>query len=106
MDLNEALSWVIDHKCSRETFRIGNQKPVDTLRILKTLGENRIKILSGMNPDKLRSVYRMDPLPNLENPQKTLRAYLDNFLTEKPEALIYVLKDAGLYVVIDNNGKD
>jgi len=106
MDLNEALSWVIDHKCSRETFRIGNQKPVDTLRILKTLGENRIKILSGMNPDKLRSVYRMDPLPNLENPQETLRAYLDKFLTEKPEALIYILKDAGLYVVIDNNGKD
>jgi len=104
MDLDEALSWVIDHKCSQETFRIGNQKPVDTLRILKTLGENRIKILSGMNPDELRRVYRMDPLPNLESPQETLRRYLDKFLTEKPEALIYVLKDPGLYVVIGENG--
>ncbi len=104
MDLDEALSWVIDHKCSRETFRIGNQKPVDTLRILKTLGENRIKILSGMDPDELRRVYRMDPLPNLESPQETLRSYLDKFLTEKPQALIYVLKDAGLYIVTGENG--
>jgi len=48
----------------------------------------------------------MDPLPNLENPQETLRDYLDKFLTEKPEALIYVLKDSGLYVVTDNNSKD
>jgi len=104
MDLDEALSWVIDNKCSRETFRIGNQKPVDTLRILKTLGENRIKILSGMDPDELRQVYRMDPLPNLESHQETLRVYLDKFLTEKPEALIYVLKDAGLYIVIEENG--
>jgi len=59
-----------------------------------------------MNPDELRRVYRMDPLPNLENPQETLRDYLDKFLTEKPEALIYVLKDSGLFVVTDNNSKD
>ncbi|NOQ39159.1 MAG: hypothetical protein GQ562_02495, partial [Anaerolineales bacterium] len=78
--------------------------PVDTLRILKTLGENRIKILSGMDPDELRQVFRMDPLPNLGSPQETLRVYLDKFLTEKPEALIYVLKDAGLYIVIEENG--
>jgi hypothetical protein len=76
---------------------------VDTLRILKTLGENRIKILSGMNPDEIRRVYRMDPLPNLESPQETLRRYLDKFLTEKPEALIYVLKDPGLFIVIGEN---
>ena len=104
MELDEALSWVIDHKCSRETFRIGNQKPVDTLRMLKTMGENRIKILSVMDPDELRQIYRMDPLPNLGSPQEILRVYLDKFLTEKPEALIYVLKDAGLYVVIGENG--
>ena len=104
MGLDEALSWVIDHKCSRETFRIGNQKPVDTLRILKTLGENRIKILSGMDPDELRQIYRMDPLPKMESPLETLRVYLDKFLTEQPEALIYVLTDAGLYIVIEENG--
>jgi hypothetical protein len=98
MELEEALSWVIDHKCNRETFRIGNQKPVDTLRILKSLGEN------GMDPDELRRVYRMDPLPYRENLQETLRVYLDKFLTEKPEALIYVLKDPGLYVVTGENG--
>jgi len=104
MGLDEALSWVIDHKCSRETFRIGNQKPVDTLRILKTLGENRIKILSGMDPDELRQVYRLDPLPKMESPLETLRVYLDKFLTDQPEALIYVLKDPGLFIVIGENG--
>ncbi|MCK4801979.1 MAG: hypothetical protein KAS84_08300, partial [Anaerolineales bacterium] len=87
------------NKCSRETFRIGNQKPVDSLRILKTLGENRIKILSEMDPDELRQIYRLDPLPDQGNPRDTLRNYLDQFLTENPEALIYVLKDAGLYVI-------
>ncbi len=57
-----------------------------------------------MDPDELRQIYRMDPLPNLGSPQEILRVYLDKFLTEKPEALIYVLKDAGLYVVIGENG--
>ena len=99
MELDEALSWVIDNKCSQETFRIGNQKPVDTIRILKSLGENRIKILSEMDPGELRQIYRLDPLPDQGNPRDTLMNYLDKFLTENPEALIYVLKDAGLYVV-------
>lgn len=105
MGLDEALSWVIDHKCNRETFRIGNQKPVDTLRMLKTLGENRIKILSEMDPNELRQVYRIDPLPNLGSPQEALRVYLDKFLTEKPEALIYVMKDAGLYVIPEDDSR-
>ncbi|MCJ7717275.1 MAG: lactate racemase domain-containing protein [Anaerolineales bacterium] len=103
LELDEALAWVIANKCDQDTFRIGNQKPVDTLRILKTLGENNIKILCEMNPDELRQVYRMDPLPEQESPQETLRAYLDHFLSEKPDAVIYIMKDAGLYVIPENS---
>jgi nickel-dependent lactate racemase len=99
LDLEQALHWVIDNKCNPDTFRIGNQKPVDTLRILKTLGEKRIKILSEMDPDELRHTYRLDPLPDQGSPQETLRSFLDQFLTEKPEALVYLLRDSGLYVV-------
>jgi nickel-dependent lactate racemase len=102
MDVDQALGWVIENKCSRETFRIGNQKPVDTLRILKSLGHKKIKILSEMDPDELERVYRLDPLPITESIQASLRDFLDDFLDEKPNALVYLLQNAGLYVVPDN----
>ena len=98
MDLERAMAWVIANKCSVETFRIGNQKPVDTLRILKSLGEGHIKILSEMDPEVLRKVYRLEPLPKKSSPRESLRAYLEEFTSQKPDALIYVLNDAGLYI--------
>jgi nickel-dependent lactate racemase len=99
MDLNQALEWVINNKCSLDTFRIGNQKPVDTLRILKSLGKDKIKILSEMDPGELKEVYRLDPLPDKGSIQESMRDFLDGFLNTKPNALIYLLRDAGLYVV-------
>jgi len=102
MDLDQAMEWIINHKCSLETFRIGNQKPVDTLRILKSLGTDKIKILSEMDPGELKDVYRLDPLPDKGSPQETLRDFLDKFLEDKPDALIYLLRNAGLYVVPEN----
>ena len=98
MDLERAMAWVINNKCSVETFRIGNQKPIDTLRILKSLGEGKIKILSEMDPEVLRKVYRLEPLPKKSSPRESLRAYLEEFTRRQPDALIYVLNDAGLYI--------
>ena len=99
MSLDQAINWVIENKCSRNTFKIGNQKPVDTLRMLKTLGENKIRILSELDQEELRRVFRLDPIPHQGSPQETLRSYFDQYLEENPEALIYVMHDAGLYVV-------
>jgi len=99
MDLDSALNWVIDNTCSRETFRIGNQKPVDILRMLKSLGENQIKILSDMDPDVLLEIYRIAAIPDLGSPEESLKGFVSRFLDDKPDALIYVMKDAGLYVV-------
>ena len=99
MDLEHALGWVLSNKCSRENFRIGNQKPVDTIRILRSLGEGQIKILSEMDPKELCEVYRLDPIPDKGSPQESLRAFLDGYLSKNPAALVYVMKDAGLYVV-------
>jgi hypothetical protein len=99
LDLDESLAWVLANKCNQDTFRIGNQKPVDTLRILKTLGENNIKILSEMDPEELKRVYRLDPLSKQESSLETLRTYLNQFLSEKPDAVIYIMKDASLYVI-------
>jgi hypothetical protein len=99
MALDPALSWVIDNTCSRDTFRIGNQKPVDVLRMLKSLGEDHIKILSEMDRDILSKTYRLDPIPDLGSAEESLRGYVSWYLAEKPDALIYVLQDSGLYIV-------
>ena len=99
LDLDQALSWVIDNKCNRETFRIGNQKPVDSIRILRSLGENQIKILSDMDADELKRVYRLEALEDYGSPQEDLRQFLNKFFIKKPDALIYILKDSGLYIV-------
>lgn len=103
MDLDQAMEWIINNKCSLETFRIGNQKPVDTLRILKSLGTDKIKILSAMDPEELKQVYRLDPLPDKGSPQESLRDFLEKFLDDQPDALIYLIQNAGLYVVPDRN---
>jgi len=102
MDLDSALDWVIDNTCSKDTFRIGNQKPVDILRILKSLGENQIKILSKMDPNDLSRIYRIDALPDLGSPEESLRGFVSQFLSEQPDALVYVLQDAGLYIIPDD----
>jgi len=102
MELDQALEWIINNKCSLDTFRIGNQKPVDTLRILKTLGTDKIKILSEMDPEELKETYRLDPLPDKGSIQKSLQSFLEGYLQEKPDALIYLVRDAGLYVVPEN----
>ncbi len=101
LPVGQALEWVIDHKCSVETFRIGNQKPVDILRILKSLGNGGVKILSEMDPERLRNVYRYDSLPGADHPAQAFGSYLDRYLEENPQALIYVLKDPGLYIIPD-----
>ncbi len=102
MELDQALEWIINNKCSLDTFRIGNQKPVDTLRMLKSLGTGRIKILSEMDPRELKEIYRLDPLPDKGSIQESLRSFLGDFLEKKPDALIYLLRSAGLYVVPEN----
>jgi nickel-dependent lactate racemase len=99
MDLEQALDWVLKNKCSQDSFRIGNQKPIDTIRILRSLGANKIKILSEMDPKELRETFRLDPIPDKGSPLESLRSFLDGFLSENPAALVYVMKDAGLYVV-------
>jgi len=99
--VDEALKWVINNKCSVDTFKIGNQKPVDLFRIIKTLRpEGKVNLLSEMDPDELKDVYRIQSVPNPnDDPQQALRNFLDNFFEENPDTLVYVLRDAGLYVV-------
>ena len=98
MSLDDALRWVIDNKCSETTFRIGNQKPVDLLRILKN---TRIDMITEMDPRVLKEIYRINHIESVDSMQQTLRRYVRDFLSEKKSALIYVMADAGISVVPD-----
>ncbi|MHA1303929.1 MAG: lactate racemase domain-containing protein [Candidatus Heimdallarchaeaceae archaeon] len=99
MSLQEALEYVLDNYCSEETFRIGNQKPVDLLRIVKTVGEGNLKIITDM-PEEEVKIYRMVPLKKpSEEPLDVLRKEVKDYMEKNPEASIYIMDDPGLYVV-------
>ncbi|HUU78636.1 MAG TPA: lactate racemase domain-containing protein [candidate division Zixibacteria bacterium] len=95
-NLDEALEWVVANKCSEETFKIGNQKPVDLLRILK---ENQIDMITEMNHKELKDTFRINGIEIKGSVQETLRNYLSDFLKNNPNALIYIMSDAGIYVI-------
>ncbi len=95
MNLEDALKWVVENKCSEETFRIGNQKPVDLLRILM---DNQIDMITEMDHKELNETFRINTVEIKGNLQETLRAYVDDFLKTNPDSLIYIMADAGIYV--------
>lgn len=95
MDLDTALTWVVENKCSEETFRIGNQKPVDLLRILK---DNQIDMITEMDHKELKETFRINPIEIKGTVQETIRNYVASFLKAKPEGSIYIMADAGNFV--------
>jgi hypothetical protein len=95
MDLDEALTWVVANKCSEETFKIGNQKPVDLLRILK---DNQIDMITEMDHKELKETFRINPIEIKGTVKETLQNYVNAFLAEKPEGTIYIMADAGNFV--------
>ncbi|TFG34627.1 DUF2088 domain-containing protein [Candidatus Thorarchaeota archaeon] len=104
LEVQDALKFVIETYCSEKTFKIGNQKPPDLFRILLDVTEGNIKIISGLDPDQLRSVYRMEGCkPNHPREvQKILRDIVMRFLKENPNPRVYVLDDPGLLVTVKN----
>jgi nickel-dependent lactate racemase len=104
MEVQDALKFVIQTYGSEKTFKIGNQKPPDLFRILLDVAEGNIKLISSLDPDEVRRVYRMEGCKP-ENPQaiqKLLRETVARFLKENPEPRIYVLEDAGLLINVKN----
>ncbi|NHJ48348.1 MAG: DUF2088 domain-containing protein [Asgard group archaeon] len=95
MTLEKALTWVVENKCSEETFRIGNQKPVDLLRILM---DNQFDMISEMDPKELKETFKINPIKIKGSVEETVKKYVKDFLAEKPDGLIYVMADAGIYI--------
>jgi len=107
MEVQDALKFVIETYGSEKTFKIGNQKPPDLFRILLDVAEGNIKIVSGLDPDELRSVYRMEGCKpdNPQQVQKMLRDLVARFLKENPKPKVYVLDDPGLLINIKHQMK-
>jgi nickel-dependent lactate racemase len=104
MEVQDALKFVIETYGSEKTFKIGNQKPPDLFRILLDVAEGNIKLISSLDPDELRSVYRMEGCrpDGPREVQKMLRDLVTRFLKENPKPRVYVLEDSGLLINVKN----
>jgi nickel-dependent lactate racemase len=104
LEVRDALRFVIETFCSEKTFKIGNQKPPDLFRILLDVAEGNIKLVSGLDSDELRDVYRMEgcPVKDSSEVQQILRNLVERFLEEHPNPKVYVLDDPGLLINVKN----
>ncbi len=104
LEVQDALRFVIETYGTEQTFKIGNQKPPDLFRILRDVEEGNIKIISGLDADELRSIYRMEgcSVDNASEVEGTLRDLVNRFLKENPNPKVYVLADPGLLINVKN----
>ncbi|MFW9793259.1 MAG: lactate racemase domain-containing protein [Candidatus Thorarchaeota archaeon] len=104
LEVRDALRFVIEKYGSKETFKIGNQKPPDLFRILLDVAEGNIKIVSGLDPDELRDIYRMEGclVQDTNEVQQILRDLVNRFLKENPNPKVYILSDPGLLINVKN----
>jgi nickel-dependent lactate racemase len=104
LEVQDALKFVIETYGSEKTFKIGNQKPPDLFRILLDVAEGNIKVVSSLDPDELRIVYRMEGCKpdNPREVQKMLRDLVTRFLKENPHPRVFVLDDPGLLINVKN----
>ena len=56
-------------------------------------------MITEMDAKELKETFRMNTIPIEGSVQETLKNYVKQFLKEKPNALIYVMADAGILVV-------
>jgi len=100
MELDEALKYAIDTKCSIENFKIGNQKVIDIIRILKRC---TCHMLTEMDKDTLESIFRIKHVPHTGTIQESIRSWIENYRNEKnKDPLVYVLPDAGNFIDVKN----
>jgi len=100
MDLDEAMKYAIENKCSIDNFKIGNQKVIDILRILKRC---TCHMVTEMDKDLLEDTFRIKYVPHTGTIQESLRAWITKYREEKNrDPLVYVLPDAGNYIDVKN----
>ena len=100
MSLADALRYVIETYCSTKTFKIGNQKPPDLLRILRDVKPGDIKVVTELDPKMLLETYHMEGLnpKGPEDVQRILRELVERYLEINPHPRIFVMHDAGALI--------
>jgi nickel-dependent lactate racemase len=100
--IQEALEFVLDNYCTEDTFKIGNQKPVDTLRIMKTIGKDNLKFVADWDPDALTNIYRVMAIKKPdESPSEAIRRQVEEHMQANPDGQIYIMDDPGLLVTLE-----
>jgi len=100
MSLDEGLKHTLNTKCSIDNFKIGNQKVIDLLRILKRC---TCHMITEMDKDLLESTFRIKYVPHTGTIQESVRNWITSYRNEKnKDPLVYVLPDAGNYIDIKN----
>jgi nickel-dependent lactate racemase len=100
MNLDDGLNYAIKNKCSIDNFKIGNQKVIDLIRILKRC---TCHMITEMDKNQLETIFRIKYVPHTGTIQESLRAWIDNYRKEKKQdPLVYVLPDAGNYIDVKN----
>ncbi|MFQ5819206.1 MAG: lactate racemase domain-containing protein [Candidatus Heimdallarchaeota archaeon] len=103
--LDQALKYVLAHYSTEETFRIGNQKPVDLIRILQSIEETNIHMVTEMDPGLLRNTFRINPID--KRPEESVGTVLRRVITDQMARgeeegeypSIYVIPDPGVLIV-------
>jgi len=97
MDIKDAMSHILEKYCNEKEFKIGYQKPVDLLRILASVGETSLLLLSEMKKDYVEKM-RLQPIPRISDPETDLKRHLENTIEEGMKVnLIY---DPGVLIKV------
>lgn len=103
MDVDSAMKHLLETRCTEENFQIGDQKPIDLLRIRKTVGEDNLKIISEMNHDDLK-LARLVPLKDPdESPTKALQKVIKKFTNLHKDPTIYLIRNPSLLTVKESS---
>jgi len=99
LSIEEALKYCINTYCSVDSFKIGNQKPVDLLRIIKDVGEGNLSVITEMDKNILQRVFRIKALnPEGNFVSNCLKTELSTYLQNTKDVIIYLIKDPGILV--------
>jgi len=95
----EAMRYCIEKYCSPESFKIGNQKPVDLFRIIKDLGEENIHIITEFDPELLKNVFRLNSHSVKElSVGDHIKKLLSQLLNKNSNPTIYIINDPSILV--------
>jgi nickel-dependent lactate racemase len=100
MSLKKAMKYALENYCTEETFRIGNQKPIDVFRILMSIGEGNIQFITEMDHELMKNPLRMNPIEKRrgENARDALRRVIDDYISKAEYPNIHVIPDPGILI--------